>query len=105
MNQPQAPNLFCNNRFEISGHTLYLDYKKWAESSPEVLKLKLASKSPESLLKHTWLCPPHLRGALIQKLRSGMGPETSISNKFQVGLMPLTWGPCLKYHRSSSVVR
>ena len=102
MNQPQAPNLFCNNRFEISGHTLSLDYKKWAESSPVVLKLKPAPESPESLLKHTCLCPPPPRGALIQKLQSNVGPETSISNKFQVGLMPLVWEPRLKYHRSSS---
>lgn len=50
--QAKAPNMFCN-RFEISRHTLDLDDKRQAKSSPVVLKLQLASESPESLFTHT----------------------------------------------------
>lgn len=58
--QGKAPDFFCNSRFEISGHTLYPDNKRWAKSSRVVLKLKRASVSPESLFKHTLLGPTPL---------------------------------------------
>lgn len=54
--QDEAPNLFCNSRFEVSGHALYLDNKRWAKCSPVVLKT-WASESPESSLKHILLYP------------------------------------------------
>lgn len=44
--QDKAPNLFCNSRFEISGHAVYLDHKRWAKSNPVVLRLEQASESP-----------------------------------------------------------
>ena len=66
--QAKAPNVFCN-RIEISRHTLDLDDKRQAKSSPVVLKLQLASESPESLFTHTLNAP----GSVIQKLWAGVG--------------------------------
>lgn len=58
--------LFRNKRFEISRYTLYTDNKRWAKSSPVILKHESASESPDCLLKHKLLGPtPRVSDSLV----------------------------------------